>query len=55
MGRIATGFITEIPPGECVTIRSIFIFGLGPITITVQIDDIIESASGNLIGPFVLI
>ena len=54
-GRSSSGYISEIPPGECVTIHIIFILGIGAMNITVQIDDIIESANGYLIGPFVFL
>ena len=55
MGVSTTGSISEIGPGECVSIRTGFIFGFGKITITIQIDDIIASASGYFIGPFVFL
>ena len=54
-GKSTSGSISEISPGECVTIDTVFILGIGLMEITVQIDDIIESASGYLIGPFVFL
>ncbi|UCB59192.1 MAG: hypothetical protein JSV67_02545 [Thermoplasmatales archaeon] len=55
LGMDFGGSISEILPGECVNIGSILILGIGQINITIQIDDIIESASGYLIGPFVIL
>jgi hypothetical protein len=55
LGRSISGSISEIPPGECVTIETMFIIGIGPITITIQIGDTIVSSNGYLIGPFVLL
>ena len=53
-GGSISGSISAIPPGECVTIGTRFIFGIGTINVTVQINDISKSANGYLIGPFVL-
>jgi len=55
LGRSNSGYISEIPPGECATIETLFIMGIGPINITIEIGDAILSINGYLIGPFLLI
>ena len=54
LGRSNSGYISEIPPGECITIETSFIIGIGPINVTIEIGDTILSSNGYLIGPFVL-
>jgi len=55
IGKENTGFV-NIPIGDEVTIRTGFIFGLGNIYITVDVDEVEDekSATGFLFGPFVL-
>ena len=55
LGRSISGSIYEISPGVCVTIGTMFIMGIGPINITIQIGDAIVSSNGYLIGPFVFL
>ena len=52
IGKNNSGHISEILPGECVTIKS-RVIGIGRVNITVQIGDIIKSQSGYILGPFV--
>jgi outer membrane protein assembly factor BamB len=55
LGRDFGGTISEIYPGECVNISSVLILGVGRIDITVEIDDVMKSVSGLLIGFFVIL
>jgi len=53
-GKSKSGHLSEIPPGACVTIKSM-VMGIGRVTITIQIGDIRKSTSGYIFGPFVII
>jgi len=55
LGKSNSGCISEIPPGECVTIETFLIIGIGSINITIEIEDTILSSNGYLIGPFVFL
>jgi hypothetical protein len=54
-GRSISGCISEISPGECVTIKTIHIMGIGTININVQIDIDTISANCYLLGLFVFL
>jgi hypothetical protein len=53
IGRETTGF-TDISIEDEVIIKTGFVFGLGSIDITVNIDDQEKTATGFLIGPFII-
>jgi len=48
------GTIASLEAGESVTVSTGFIFGIGPITITVSADGASKTASGMAIGPIVI-
>jgi len=48
------GTIASLEAGEAVTVSTGFIFGIGPITITVSADGASKTASGMAIGPIVI-
>jgi len=54
MGDSQEGTIESLVAGERKTVSTGLILGLGEVTITVNADDISKTASGFLIGPFVL-
>jgi hypothetical protein len=53
IGAHAEGIIT-ISQGSSTTIQSGFLFGLGSVTITVQVSDKVKTVEGFLLGPFML-
>ena len=55
IGKGQSGYISELPPGGCVTIKNMMIMGIGTINIIIQIGDITKSASGFILGPFVIL
>ncbi len=55
IGKSQSGSFSELMPGECVTIDSIMVMGIGSINITIQIEDTTKSANGFIIGPFVFL
>jgi hypothetical protein len=54
IGKSQSGYISEVKPGQCITIESMTIIGLGQVNITIQIGDITVSRTGFLLGPFVI-
>jgi hypothetical protein len=53
IGSEKSGTVT-VPAGSDVTIQSGFIFGIGRATVTVSVGGISKTASGFVLGPFVL-
>lgn len=54
IGKHSEGTIDKLAPGESVDVGPSFVFGLGPVTITVKAGGTTLSAKGLIIGPFVL-
>ena len=54
IGKEKTGTIATLPAGGEETIKSGFMLGLGPADITVTADGATATASGFMLGPFVL-
>ena len=58
LGKSTLSIIEDLPPGACITIGPIIIFGFGPFTITIEIsyDDVTISETFNvfLLGFFVI-
>ena len=52
-GSHTDGVITELIGDETATICSSHLWGIGPVTITIQVGDIVKQAEGFLLGPFV--
>ncbi len=55
LGRQTTGTILKILPGFTPLVKTGFVFGLGPSTITVTADTASKTVSAFLLGPFVLL
>jgi hypothetical protein len=53
-GRYASGMINEITVNGTMTIKSVHLWGIGRITITVQLGDAYKQAKAFLLGPLVL-
>jgi len=53
LGGETTGTI-DVPAGGQVTVKSGFVLGFGPCTITVTAGDSSKTASGTVLGPFVI-
>jgi hypothetical protein len=53
-GRHSEGVIEELAGGESKTVSQKSLFGIGSVAITVNADDVTESASGFVLGPLVL-
>ncbi len=54
MGSEKTGTISSLAPGESVTIKSGLVLGIGKTTVTVNVGGTSASASGFILGPFVV-
>ena len=54
VGSHKEGVIPSLQPGESTIIKSGFLLGIGPVTITVTVGSASETASGFVVGPFVL-
>ncbi len=54
IGKEKSGTVTTIPVGGEATIKSGFIFGIGPATVTVSAGGATKTASGFVLGPLVL-
>jgi hypothetical protein len=54
LGRHTTGTLQMIPPGFSPKIHTGFIFGIGSLSITVNVATAEKTAHGFLLGPFVL-
>jgi hypothetical protein len=51
-GEVTDNF--DIPAGSSETISSGFVLGFGPATVTVEAGGVVETASGTVLGPFIL-
>ena len=50
----AEGTIASLPAGSSTTVSSGLVLGIGPVTITVTADGASKTASGFMLGPFIL-
>jgi outer membrane protein assembly factor BamB len=53
-GQHTEDVIPELAPDESKTITQTSLFGIGPVTITVTVNDATETASGFILGPLAL-
>lgn len=54
IGKHTSGTFGKIMPGFGSTAETGFVFGLGPVKITVTADEAEKTATGLMVGPFVL-
>ncbi len=54
IGKRTEGTIDVLNPGESVNVGPSFVLGIGPVTITATADGASKTASGFMLGPFVL-
>ncbi len=53
-GNEYAGNISKIMPGFSPSVRTGLVFGIGSVDITVTVEDVVKTANGFLLGPFVL-
>jgi hypothetical protein len=54
VGVESVGQVEVIEPGSSTIIRSNFVFGLGSITLSVMVNELVEEKEGFLLGPLIL-